>query len=320
MFLDTLLVHIPFHYRAERVAYIKRLIENFKNYRLKRVDVVVDTNSELTRAAIAPILPLVNRSKNLNLNVTITCHDHLEHPFDLTWVHRQAMSKQLQNYDLFMYLEDDILVPWETFISVRNDQVLLEKTEWIRGVLRIEKSDRGVNYLADFKEPMGPPEILHLQGGRFFQPKYPYSACWIYTRAQMTRFFASEYWPEANYDNCAPAWSQGKRYKYKREKAAFGMAYLPQNRDQDIRQDHHRIVLPIPRDGFELDSHFFVYHLPRNYIGDRTVFFAKIPTHLIFLPLAIWEWHPIYLKVKLNMLLERLLRKLKTLLQRRVGN
>lgn len=309
MLSDTLLVHIPFHYRLERIVYIKRLIENFQAYRLKRIDVFIDTNSVLTNEALATLFPVVNGPKHLDLNVTITPHLHLEHPFDLTWVHRQAMEKHLQNYDLFMYLEDDILVPWDSFINLRNDQVLLENTEWIRGALRIEQSHRGVNYLADFKEPMGLPQVLDINGRRFFRPRYPYSAFWLYTRTQMKRFLASEYWPEDNYDNCAPAWSLGKGYRYKREKAAFGMAYLPQRGDRE----HHRVVLPLPQVGFELDPRLFVYHLSRNYMGDRTVFFAKIPTRLIFLDPAVWQRHPIYIKVKLGMLSQRISRKVKRL-------
>lgn len=296
MLNERLLVHIPFHYTNARLAILRQVIKNFSTYRLKQVDITIDTNSFETITQLASLIT----PQFIHLNIKV--NTHLTHPFDLTWVHRDAMALHLHDYDIFMYLEDDILISWSHFLSWKADQESLFDQGYIRGLTRVERSNRGTAYLTDFSSPMGNPQIFWIDGKAFFQPQYPYCACWIYSQAQMAEFQASAYWSEATYDCCRPSWSKGKGWIYKREKAAFGMTYLP----HPDRRGGHRVMLPLDCDRNRLDESALIDHLSGNYHQDPTSHFGKVPVNRIFLSPALWHYHPIYLTLKANRLRAKL--------------
>lgn len=287
---DRLLVHIPFHYSPQRLPFLHQVVRNFQTYDLAHIDIVVDSNQASTRSALDSLsLPPF-------IQIAIAVHGSLKHPFDLTWVHRPAMATQLPNYDYFLYLEDDILIPWPSFLAHLEDQNRLTGSGYSRGFLRLERDHQGRHFLADFSEPMQKPAILQWGGAAFIQPKYPYCACWLYHRSQMAEFIASSYWPEANYNHCNPPWAKGKGRLFKREKAAFGMAYLP----QDQIPGPHRVVLPFDSQRQMIDPKAWIYHLPGNYLQDPVSHFGKIPVDRLFHSPILWQLHPIALTLNIH--------------------
>lgn len=312
MLPHRLLVHIPFHYQPQRLAYLQRLLANFNTYDLEELAVVVDTNDPRTQAALASTAPA------LAYDLTLRVHPNLPHPFDLTWVHRPQMAAQSRHYDSFMYVEDDILIPWPSFVAWWRDQAALYDQGWLRGFLRVEQNANGTAFLADFSEPMGQPTVRSIKGRRFFQPDYPYHACWVYSQRQLQDFMNSLYWDEANHSRCLPTWSQGRGMRFKREKAAFGMTYLPLGQKGQNNQGEspaaHRVLLPLTAQGQAVDPDALIYHLPQNYRQDACSHFAKIPVGQIFADPRFWQVHPIALKLGFHRLMAKISRKLKRVL------
>ena len=72
-----------------------------------------------------------------------------EDPHKLTWKHRSYMIKDKLNYDIFMYIEDDILVRNETILYwLKHKDILLSKN-YNLGFLRIERDNSGYEYTPD---------------------------------------------------------------------------------------------------------------------------------------------------------------------------
>jgi|GEM_PF-1390147 len=244
------LVHIPFHYSLPREKYLLQILENFQSYQLKTINVVIDTNTEESKERLSKFI------EQLSFNVEIHCHKNLLDPFDLTWTHRQQILEQKDNYDLFMYSEDDILIPWTHFEDWLIDNEQIYNKGYIRGFVRVEESKDGKLYLTDFETSMFNTVIFKIGKKYYFQPKYPYYACWVYNQKQLHDFIQS------------PAWIDGNCQGNIRERAAVGMMWKING--------HHDIVLPINVDK-TIDTKALIYHLPNNYQNNPDEPLGKIP-------------------------------------------
>jgi len=172
--MDKLLICICFHYIEDRFRYLDVLMDRFLNEYTSRfnVTVIVDTNSKQGEMRL--------RERYPDDRVGIFRHDRLAHPFHLTWMHRYHISLHKDEYDFFMYVEDDMDIPLENFVRyLENFRIV-----WPRGVpvfLRVEEKD-GVRYNSDAerREPVRHLEILK---DREFVTEMmhplPYHAFWI---------------------------------------------------------------------------------------------------------------------------------------------
>ena len=126
----SVLVHISFHYRADKVKHLKRVMRNVRSYGFSRIDVVIDTNCDESREICLRLFPS-------DAKVTVRCSVHygLKHPFDLTWKHREHMGASIDHYEFFMYLEDDILVPWPAIRAWYRDTLRISPYDYSRGIL-----------------------------------------------------------------------------------------------------------------------------------------------------------------------------------------
>ena len=136
--------HITFFYLENRIQYVNKIIEETNKYKYP-TDIFIHTNY--------PILNVYNFIEYTNGNITIVSH-HLgnEHPFYLTWKCRKIMQKLRNDYDIFIYVEDDILIPniaieyWEKY-----HENLIEN-KYNLGFVRIEtKNDE--KYTTDILPP-----------------------------------------------------------------------------------------------------------------------------------------------------------------------
>lgn len=230
-----LLACIAFHYSEERLQYIHQVVENFKSYPID-VDIVVDTNiSDLSISG-----------------ATVNHHTALYHPFQLTWKHRQFMIDNIDKYDYLMYIEDDMLLPYESFDRyVVNYEILFPK--YIPSFIRIEEFE-GEQFITDAIERQ-PFYIYEISGKEFITLKNPYHAFWImkaedlknnmlptFTRLDISRETAASF----------PIWELGKK------------PLIEINNKQIIKE-------------------CYSYHLPNNYARSKESPFAKIKPENIFL-------------------------------------
>ncbi len=250
----NLLVHITFYYHVDREKYLLKVLENFNDYQLNQIHIVIDTN---IREKTEKIL-----EKNTNTNnhtIEIHAHENLDHPYNLTWSHREDMLKQIENYDIFLYLEDDILIPWENFQYWLEENQAIVEYGYLRGFLRVENSEDNTLYSVDFTEITIDPEIIEIAGKNYFQPQYPYHACWLYDRQQMRQFINLPAWQDGNYQ----LWGI-------RERAAAGMIWSA------VDGKNHRIVLPLLSNS-TIEPRALNYHLSNNYYNNLDSPHGKIP-------------------------------------------
>jgi hypothetical protein len=251
-----ILIHIPFHYVEDRRKYLEQLLDNFKTYKFTEVNIVIDTNSEDTKKLIS--VPLFFN----NGKIEYVVHKNLEDPFLLTWQHRGEMLSKIDDYDFFMYVEDDILVPWKVVSCWFEDTLNIYPEGHVRGFLRVEKNTDGDLVATDIIERFAPRPIKIIGNKKYFAPPRPYHAFWIYTKEQMMEFIYLKSWKDGNHEK----WGI-------RERAAAGMMWDEQNKC--------RILIPLGEKNNVLEE-TLVYHLPNSYALDKNSQFGKIPVRNIF--------------------------------------
>lgn len=265
----TLLVHIAFHFVEGRLRFLREVLTEFREYRLRMIEIVVDTNDEATLKALGEM------DLGRSVAIKVRVHRDLKHPFLLTWQHREAFAERQQAFDYYLYLEDDIRVPWTTFAPWAMELPILDQRGWLRGVLRVEPDHKGRLMASDWYRPMRRPVVYEIDGRRYVRPEEPYQACWCCTGDQLRRFVESETWRFG-----AHRWSHVRskipRFSddwFIRERASLGPIYAA--------PFMHRLLLPIGESCEVLQS-AFVDHLPANYARDARSRYAKIEAkHLL---------------------------------------
>jgi hypothetical protein len=247
----SLLVHIAFHFVPHRWQYLERVLAGLAEFEIERILVVVDSNTDDVSERLAAL------SWPRHFSVRVDVHANLSHPFDLTWAHRKHMAGALEHFDYFMYLEDDIYVPWQTFDAWLRRSESVCNRGFIHGFLRVEFDQASRPMASDWRKPAKRPPAIEIDGVKYIRPEWFYQASWVYSRATMQRFVRTEAWTRGFH-----TWSSVVRAHrhsgaaYTREFSAFGMACAAPGRP--------RILLPVNADG-QIPSDAWVYHLPNNY-------------------------------------------------------
>lgn len=175
--MNTLLICIAFHYSEERLKYLQQVVGNIMSHYDVPLRIIIDTNSS---KMIRRHLFAGTGTKQLEVHA----HENLSHPFHLTWMHRWHIKRELNNFDNFMYVEDDMLVPYLSFLFYQKRFNLLWP-DLIPSFVRIEKY-QGEEFVTDITEQIVIKEsnIIHKDGAMFYPVPYPkdYHAFWIMPR------------------------------------------------------------------------------------------------------------------------------------------
>jgi len=115
-----------------------------------------------------------------------------DHPHSLTFAHRELFAARLEDYDLFVYLEDDLLLSPENLEAFLEVNAALAEDE-IAGFLRYETDDGGTRRLVDAHEPFGwVADSVHEVGPyRFAAFSNPHSGCYALSRRQLRKAIES---------------------------------------------------------------------------------------------------------------------------------
>jgi len=148
-----LLICITYHHNKERLQYLHSLLANFANTYECSLDVVIHTNS-----------------KELNLDdyplpIKIIVHENLGHPFFLAWRHREYIKQNIDNYEVFYYTEDDILLPYENYLNYLDTFKLLFPLGFVPAMIRIEEKD-GEQFVTDIIEPQKREKFIQFFNGK----------------------------------------------------------------------------------------------------------------------------------------------------------
>ena len=188
-----LLICIAFHYIPERIKYVESLIKRFSAYPLD-VTIIVDCNEHI---------------KIEGAHVSV--HNRLEHPYYLTWMHRKHIKNNVDNYDWFMYVEDDMDIPWENFQTYMENFSLLWPV-YIPSFVRIEEFE-GKQFITDMTERQSKVSI-NIKEKEFLSLNSPYHAFWIMPQKELKETLTKDFVRMTTYREMAasyPMWELQKK-------------------------------------------------------------------------------------------------------------
>jgi hypothetical protein len=239
--------HISFFYLENRLLYINKIIDETNKYDYI-TDIYIHTNNkDLTEDSF---------NKYTNGCIKIIYHDLLNiHPYYLTWKCRELLKQQKNDYDIFMYIEDDILVPFKAIKYWLKYNTKLIEMNYNLGFVRIEVKNN-IEYITDLYGDQF-DTIINLDNNKYcVNNKNPYCAFWIYNKNEFDKFINSKY-----YDiNNIPIYDI-------REKSAIGL-------HGNGTKWYKNTLIPIINNKLIEDCK--IYHMPNNYVVNNGTRFATI--------------------------------------------
>ena len=243
-----------------RIDNLYKIIDNYLNNYPIEVFISIETNSKKITGVIFDKYFDELFTKRLKINI----HEisFMKHPFDLTKMHREIFKKNIYKYDYFMYIEDDILIPYNSFAEYVEKFEDLHKLEFFPGLIRLEKKD-DIFYSTDntMVHHIYNKDIITINNRRYFKINNPYCACWIAPKE-----FLKNAINDAN-----SKFIHTNTHEYIREEMAnfldkgLSMTSL-------VELDNKN----------KIHANCFIYHLTNNYVG-KSYGFGSIPVNkLVF--------------------------------------
>lgn len=246
-----LLVCICYHYSADRVQYIKKVINNILSYPID-VSIIVDTNEENDS-----LNEFIHSDSPIKCPIYINVHNDLTHPYHLTWMHRLSIYKNLDNYDYFMYVEDDMLVPFENFVEYLINFEILFPRNCVPSFIRIEEND-SKQFVTDITKEQKDVFVFKYENKVFANLTQPYHAFWIMPQKELKETL-SEY---------------------------FYMSSINREVASSYPMSQLNKIPFVLLNGDKVSSLSYSYHLANNYATDPDIDFGKMPLEeLIITPL-----------------------------------
>jgi FAD/FMN-containing dehydrogenase len=170
--MKNLLICISAHYNPDRVKYLDHVIHMIIRNYTGTFDIIIDTQS------------FDYEHYNNRENIQVFVHQNLKHPFHLTWCHRKHIKDSIDHYENFMYIEDDMYVPFENYLNyLENFKILYPK--YVPSFVRIEEAN-GDKFISDIPEKQRLDSIN--VGGKWFH-RLPflmnYHAFWIMPQKEL---------------------------------------------------------------------------------------------------------------------------------------
>lgn len=239
--------HISFFYIENRVCYINKIITETNKYEIL-TDIFIHTNNKK--------LTDTDFTKYTNGSLKIIYHDlSNENPYYLTWKCRELLQKQKDDYDIFMYIEDDILVPYKAIKYWLEYNEKLIELGYNLGFMRIESDENNVEYITDLTEKID--NFIKIDNKEYcINNKNPYCAFWIYNKKEFNRFVCSKFYDINNISG----------YDI-REQSAIGLHGYS-------NYWYKNTLIPIINN--KLNESCKIYHIPNNYVNDNNSPFATI--------------------------------------------
>lgn len=235
--MKDLLICVAHHSQPDRLPYLQAVLKAFADEYELTHDIIIDTQ-------VAALLDVQGA------NVTICSHVSLAHPFFLTWFHRQHMLDRIADYRWFMYIEDDIYLPFANFDHYRTRFEVLWPHGYVPGFIRVEKHD-GEEWAVDQTERQPCMPVLTTHAAL----RQPYHALWCLPQRALK-------------ENIGPNFA---RMSDSREAAAsFPMADL--GKTALVQIDDGKVI-----------PECFAYHLSNSYAPCSTSPHGKIKVSEIFL-------------------------------------
>lgn len=138
------------------------------------------------------IVVLSNIPKDLGPDVEVKVGLPIADPWSLPFGHKKLFAEHSDDYDLFIYSEDD------TLITERNIDAFVEETrilpeEYIAGFMRYEVSPDGCKYYSSMHSHYhwDPKSVVRFGDSQFAYYTNEHAACFMLTRGQLRKAMAS---------------------------------------------------------------------------------------------------------------------------------
>ena len=173
-------IHIS-HYvsKNSQKIYLKKIFKNFSKFDTDNY-FFIHSNVNLKSKNLKKIKYIFHNLKNGD-------------PRYLTWKSRKLMEKQKNNFDYFIYMEDDINFTKKNFQYWLKNSKDCIKNDFNLGFFRFEKDRKGLLWSSDLSFKLSKYVLLN-------KKKYivndvnPYCAFWIYNKFEFNKFIKSNIW------------------------------------------------------------------------------------------------------------------------------
>ena len=244
-------------------VHITFFVTNKKKLDLNKLNKVIKNYLNLSQKTFIFIHTNIDIKKRIRFVNYVTHNLTNEDPLKLSWKCRSLMEKQKNQFDYFIYSEDDILFNKRNFKAWLNYKDLCIDNEFNLGFLRTEISRKN-KILWSIDQPKNLDQSIKINKNFFVVLKNPYCAFWIYDAKEFKNFIKSKFW---NLDN----WSGHNPYTElkTREMSAIGWHGLNMKR-------YKASIVPIKN--FKIVKDFCIQHLDNKYIeqGPFSIKFQKL--------------------------------------------
>ena len=279
--LPRLLVCIASHYTPGKstTAHLARILRELRERYAKHfaVSVAVDTNS----AELAAALPGLAGGAPLRLTTRVWGAAELGDPLHLPYVHRHLVQQVLEEHDYFLFTEDDVLLPLESFQLYARRQRELWALGWMFGWVRAEVwgGDNATAISIDNVDPVADPPVYRAPSGALYaEPWSPYTAFYVLDAEQARAMVADP----------SGVWANGFPPFLPREKMSVGYFYARTGRAGDepwgAKGWRARALVPLDAAG-RVEKDAIAWHLPRKYAQGTQLWFhdlGSVPVDSLF--------------------------------------
>ena len=244
-------VHIPLYLEKRK----KKQIKNFKKVCTsflklsKKTKIFIHCNKKL-------------KSKNKRIKYIFHSFKNA-HPFKLTWYCRNLMEQQKEDYDIFIYCEDDILFTKKNFKYWIENKENCIKNDYNLGFLRVEVNKKNKKlYSTDQVETS--KFLVDLSKKKYICLANSNCSFWIYDKNEFNKFITSKFW------SFEWKWISISDILLIREMAAVGWHGKNMN---GLDMDRYLNTI-VPLINKKLNSNSFIRHLSDNYANAPQGFFG----------------------------------------------
>jgi hypothetical protein len=264
--------HITFFYIESRCSYLEQVIEGLK-IPDHEITIHIYTNSKKVNQYSSENI-IVHQYNYGKFGKRLGRYEHsrllsklgltfLINPYFLTWENRSVIEKIVDDYDVQIYLEDDIKFNSENLYYWLKYNEMCLQYDYNLNFLRIEKDEANNTYLTDITKKLC--KTIEIEKTTFLiNDDNPYHGFWIYDKKELAKFIKSKEW---EFDT---------PYYQPREKSAIGWHGLGMYRFKGS-------LIPLVRDSngkLHTAYECQVHHLPNNYIGDSRMCTIKSPIYI----------------------------------------
>lgn len=207
--------HIAYWYNEGRLRSLNTIIEEMNKFEIEAIDIFIHCNVIFDKSRL-----IENKKGKTDIILWtpekcpkgINCIGHY-----LTWNCRDLMKSQYNDYDIFMYTEDDIVFYKE------NLEYWLEYKDMCKehncNLIFVRRETDNIK-LSDISKSHKYTDIININGAKFTNIGANYYAGWIYDKNEFKIFTNSDFF---NLEWCLKRlWKKGI-YNYLRVHSAYGL-------------------------------------------------------------------------------------------------